>query len=82
MPPGSSSFGDLFSNNGEDSTLMNSMSEFYYNEHNISFSAPNQTNLFCAMANLHGTLGFSYQFVDCGPGFAKKGKFILNCISF
>ena len=60
---------------------MNSMSEFYNNEHNINLSELNETdiNLYCTMTNLHSTQlsGFSYQFVS---GHTNKGKFIHSCI--
>ena len=81
LPNGSTAFGDAFSNSGEDSSLMNSMSEFYNNEHNINLSELNETdvNLYCTMTNLHSTQlsGFSYQFVS---GHTNTGKFIHSCI--
>ena len=81
LPNGSTSLGNAYSISGEDSSLMNSMSEFYYNEHNINLSELNETdiNVYCAMANLHSTQlsGFSYQFVS---GHTNEGKFVHYCI--
>ena len=83
LPNGSTSFDAAFSKNGEDSSLMNSMSEFYNNEHNINLSELNETdiNSYSVMANLHSTQlsGFSYQFVS---GDTNEGKFINYCIIY
>ena len=83
LPNGSTSFDAAFSKNGEDSSLINSMSEFYNNEHNINLSELNETdiNSYSVMANLHSTQlsGFSYQFVS---GDTNEGKFINYCIIY
>ena len=65
-----SNSGAVYSINGEDPTLMDTMTVFSNNEFNTSLASLDPDKVYCAVANLHSSLGFgfSYRWIDCDNG--------------